>query len=271
MKKRLPASRVYIMDIINGYFVKSEGDFEPNYLITRDARKVYRVKVVATVVREPAISEDETYGKFQIDDGTGTIWVLGFREDTRFIRLVKKGDLVQIIGKISEWRDDKQILVEGISKVEPNMWILHRFETLKEKVEHAKKAKIAFEIYDKYGVTAKAKVIAKNKGVSEDMLLTIDELYTMMLEQRSAEEALFEEEISEEISEEEEAPTNPELEKAKNAVLELLKEKEKALSHKFIVKKLSKDFSEELIEEAITQLLAEGEIYEPEIGYYEPL
>ncbi|WP_258083153.1 OB-fold nucleic acid binding domain-containing protein [Thermococcus thermotolerans] len=267
MKKRLPASRVYIKDIIDGYYVKSEGDFEPNYLITRDARKVYRVKVVATVVREPIMSEDETYGRFQIDDGTGTLWVFGFRENTRFINLVKKGDLVQIIGKVAEWRDDKQILVEGIARVEPNMWILHRFETLKEKAEHAKKARIAFEIYDRYGITAKAKVIAKNKGVSEDMLMTIDELYTMMLEQRSTEEALFEEEIVEE----EPKAENPELEKAKKAVLELLREKGKALSHKFIVKKLSKEIDEELIEEAITQLLAEGEIYEPEIGYYEPL
>ncbi|WP_297499931.1 OB-fold nucleic acid binding domain-containing protein [Thermococcus sp.] len=266
MKKRLPASRVYIRDIVEGYYVRSEGDFEPNYLITKDARKVYRVKVVATVVREPVISDDETYGKFQIDDGTGTIWVLGFRDDTRFIKLVKKGDFVQIIGKVAEWRDDKQILVEGVSKVSPNFWILHRFETLKEKVEHAKKAKMAFDIYDRYGITAKAKVIAKNKGIDEEMLQTIDELYTMMLEQRTLEEELFEEE------EEEEAPVlNPELEKAKKAVMDLLREKKKALSHKFIVKKLSEEFDEEIIEEAIAQLLAEGEIYEPEIGFYEPL
>jgi len=268
MKKRLPASRVYIKDILDGYYVRSEGDFEPNYLITKDARKVYRVKVVATVVREPVISDDETYGKFQIDDGTGTIWVLGFRDDTRFIRLVKKGDLVQIIGKVAEWRDDKQILVEGVSKVSPNFWILHRFETLKEKVEHAEKAKIAFEIYDRYGITAKAKVIAKNKGVDEELLLTIDELYTMMLEQRTLEEELIEEETTEET---EETPANPEIERAKKAVMNLLREKGKALSHKFIVKKLSKEFDEEVIEEAISQLLAEGEIYEPEIGFYEPL
>jgi len=267
MKKRLPASRVYIKDILDGYYVRSEGDFEPNYLITRDARKVYRVKTVATVVREPVISDDETYGKFQIDDGTGTIWVLGFRDDTRFIRLVKKGDIVQIIGKVAEWRDDKQILVEGVAKVSPNFWILHRFETLRDKVEHAEKAKIAFEIYDKYGITAKAKVIAKNRGVDEELLQTIDELYTMMLEQRALEEEL----IEEETEEKEEAPTNPELEKAKEAVMKLLREKGRALSHKFIVKKLSKEFDEEIIEEAISQLLAEGEIYEPEIGFYEPL
>ncbi|AMQ18515.1 OB-fold nucleic acid binding domain-containing protein [Thermococcus peptonophilus] len=266
MKKRLPASRVYIRDILEGYYVRSDGDFEPNYLITKDARKVYRVKVVATVVREPVISDDETYGKFQIDDGTGTIWVLGFRDDTRFIRLVKKGNLVQIIGKVAEWRDDKQILVEGVAKVSPNFWILHRFETLKEKVEHAEKAKIAFEIYDRYGITAKAKVIAKNKGVSEELLQTIDELYTLMLEQRTLEEELFEDE-----AEEEKSPENPEVEKAKEAIINLLREKGKALSHKFIVKKLSSEFDEEIIEEAIAQLLAEGEIYEPEIGFYEPL
>lgn len=53
--------------------------------------------------------------------------------------------------------------------------------------------------------------------------------------------------------------------------MNLLREKGKALSHKFIVKKLSSEFDEEIIEEAITQLLADGEIYEPEIGFYEPL
>ena len=267
MKKRLPASRVYLKDVIEGYYVKSDGDLEPNYLITKDARKVYRVKVVATVVREPFVSDDETYGKFQIDDGTGTMWVLAFRDNTRFVKLVKKGDLVQIIGKVAEWRDDKQILVEGVSKVHPNMMILHRFETLKEKADHVRKARIAFGIYDRYGITAKAKVIAKNKGVSEDLLMTIDELYTLMLEQRSME---IEEELFEEL-EEEKPQENPELEKVKEAVIKLLQEKGKPLSHRFIVKKLSKEFDEELVEEAITRLLAEGEIYEPETGYYEPL
>ncbi len=268
MKKRLPASRVYLKDVIEGYYVKSDGDLEPNYLITKDARKVYRVKVVATVVREPFLSDDETYGKFQIDDGTGTIWVLAFRDNTRFVKLVKKGDLVQVIGKVAEWRDDKQILVEGVAKVHPNMMVLHRFETFKEKAEHVRKARIAFDIYDRYGITAKAKVIAKNKGVSEDLLMTIDELYTLMLEQRSME---LEEELFEEVEEEEKPVENPELEKAKEAVMKLLREKGKPLSHKFIVKKLSKEFEEETVEEAITRLLAEGEIYEPETGYYEPL
>ncbi len=263
MKKRLPASRVYVKDIIEGYYVRSEGDFEPNYLITKDARKVYRVKVVATVVREPVISDDETYGKFQIDDSTGTIWVFGFREDTRLVKLVKRGDLVQLIGKVTEWRDDKQILVEGVSQVEPNAWILHRFETLNEKVEHVRKVREAFDIYDRYGITAKAKVIAKNRGIPEDMLTTIDELYALMLERRNTEELFGEE--SEEVGEQ---GGKPELEEAKKGIIELLKEKRKPLSHKFIVKKLSDRFEEEVVEDAITNLLAMGEIYEPESGYY---
>ena len=266
MKKRLPASRIYLRDLLEGYYVKSEGDFEPNYLITKDARKVYRVKVVATVVREPTISDDETYGKFQIDDGTGTVWVFGFRDDTKLVKLVKKGDLVQIIGKVAEWRDDKQILVEGVSVVEPNAWILHRFETLNEKVEHVRKVTKAFDIYDRYGITAKAKVIAKNKGIPEDMLVTIDELYTLMLERRNTEE-LFEEEAEES----EEPEKRPEVEEAKAAIMELLKQKGKPVSHKFIVKKLSDRFDEDVIEDAIAALLAVSEIYEPESGYYQPL
>ncbi|NJE12739.1 OB-fold nucleic acid binding domain-containing protein [Thermococcus sp. LS2] len=266
MKKRLPATRVYIKDILEGFYVKSEGDFEPNYLITKDARKVYRAKIVATVVRDPVIAEDETYGKFQVDDGTGVIWVLGFRDDTKFAKLVKKGDLVQIIGKIAEWRGDKQILVEGVSKVHPNMWILHRYEALRDKVEHIKKAKIAFEIYNTYGITAKAKVIAKNKGVSEELLETIDELYAIMMEQR-AEEAL-----EEEMFEEEEKTVDETLEEAKKAILEILRSKgDKPVSIRYIQRKLQDKFEPEVIEDALRELMAEGEIYEPEVGYYKIL
>ncbi|AIF68463.1 replication factor A complex, RPA32 subunit [Palaeococcus pacificus DY20341] len=266
MKKRLPATRVYVKDILDGFYIKSEGDFEPNYLITKDAKKVYRAKIVGTVVREPAVAEDETYGKFQLDDGTGVIWVLGFRDDTRFIKLVNKGDLVQIIGKVAEWRGDKQILVEGVYKVHPNAWILHRYETLKDKVEHIKKAKIALEIYNTYGITAKAKVIAKNKGVTEELLHTVDELYAIMME-RQAEEAL--EEALEEPIEELEAP-NEELEEVKKEVIALLKGKKGTpVSKKYITKKLQQKFDEETIEDAIHELLAEGEIFEPEVGYYQ--
>ncbi|RLF77304.1 single stranded DNA-binding domain-containing protein [Palaeococcus sp. (in: euryarchaeotes)] len=263
MRKRLPATRVHIKDILDGYYIKSEGDFEPNYLITKDARKIYRVKVVGTVVREPAISEDETYGKFQIDDGTGVIWVLAFRDDTKFVKLVEKGDLVQLIGKVAEWRGDKQILVEGVYKVSPNAWILHRYETLRDKVEHVKRAKAALDIYNTYGITAKAKVIAKNKGVSEELLQTIDELYAIMIEEQSA-EAL--EEPIEELEEIEEP--SKELEEVKKAVLELLgRKKGTPVSRKYIVKKLQ--FDEESVEDALHELLAEGEIFEPEVGYYQ--
>lgn len=81
------------------------------------------------------------------------------------------------------------------------MWILHRYETLKEKVEHIRKAKIAFDIYNQYGITAKSKVIAKNKGVPEELLEVIDELYGIIMEEKSLEEPveeLLEEEVHEE-------------------------------------------------------------------------
>lgn len=64
MKKCLLVSRVYIRDIFEGYYVRSDGDFELNYFIIKDVRKVYCVKVVVIVVREFVISDDEIYGKF---------------------------------------------------------------------------------------------------------------------------------------------------------------------------------------------------------------
>lgn len=266
MKKCLLVSRVYIRDIFEGYYVRSDGDFELNYFIIKDVRKVYCVKVVVIVVREFVISDDEIYGKFQIDDGMGMIWVFGFCDDMCFIRFVKKGDLVQIIGKVVEWCDDKQIFVEGVVRVSFNFWIFYCFEIFKEKVEYVEKVKIVFEIYDRYGIIVKVKVIVKNKGVDEEFFQMIDELYILMFEQRIFEEELFEEEIEEE---EEKIEENFEVEKVKEVIMNFLREKGKVLFYKFIVKKLFLEFDEEIIEEVIIQFFVDGEIYELEIGFYE--
>ena len=86
MKKRLPSTRTDLREIVNGYYVKGEEDFAPNYLITENYKKIYRAKIVATVFNDPFISEDESYGRVLLDDAKETIWAYFFRENTVLLR-----------------------------------------------------------------------------------------------------------------------------------------------------------------------------------------
>uniref|UniRef100_UPI00387FB20D RPA32 subunit of the hetero-oligomeric complex involved in homologous recombination n=2 Tax=Pyrococcus abyssi (strain GE5 / Orsay) TaxID=272844 RepID=UPI00387FB20D len=90
----------------------------------------------------------------------------------------------------------------------------------------------------------------------------------IMMEERSIEEPM-EELLEEEIPEEKEE--NELLEKAKEDILNILRQKRTAISRKYILKKLGDKYDEETIDDAITELLAQGEIYEPETGYYKLL
>ena len=147
MKKRAPSVRMRLDEIHKGTYVTAEEDFELNYLITTDARKIFRVKVVATIVSEPYISDDSAYGRVTLDDGFDTISGAVFREQTGLLEDVELGQIVQVIGKIREWQGEKQLTLEAISPVESNFMLLHRIEIINALKEHVTLLKQAQEIY----------------------------------------------------------------------------------------------------------------------------
>lgn len=59
-------SRLSLAEIHKGYFVKPEGDFATNYVITQEGLKIYRLKGVATIMAEPRLSEMELLGLFYL-------------------------------------------------------------------------------------------------------------------------------------------------------------------------------------------------------------
>jgi hypothetical protein len=250
MKKRAPSCHMRLDEIHAGIFVTAEEDFELNYLLTPDARKVFRAKVVATIVSEPYISDDSAYGRVTLDDGFDTISGAVFREQTALLENVELGQLVQAIGKIREWKGEKQLTLEAISPVEPNFMLLHRLEIIKARNQHKKRLEEAQKIYEQEEDLRSARDRAKEQGVSTDIVEALDEL--KYLEEHPEEE---EPEIS-----------KPDMVKMK--VLSFIESNEGGVDMDKILAAFSDTYASEEIEDAVKELLGIGEIFERKINFF---
>ncbi|MCK4311074.1 MAG: replication protein RepA [Methanomicrobia archaeon] len=244
MKKRMPSTRTNIEEIVNGHYVKDEEDFAPNYLITKDYKKVYRAKTVVTVFNDPFISDDESYGRVLLDDTKETIWAYFFRENTVLLKTISRGDIVQIVGKINEWKNEKQLNVEAASKVSPNFWILHRLELVKYNNHLKKQLKIAEKIKSKEKNLKKAKEKAESEGIDPEV---IEALYEMdYAKEKDVDTTLIKDKV---------LSTIERLDEGEGVELDVL------------VSEIT-EFSAEEVEAIVRDLLSRGEIFEPKINRY---
>jgi len=120
---RQTAIKVWIADVLGGNYIKQEG-WSPNY-IELGGKQVSRVNVLATVVSK-FMSEDGNYGVITLDDGTETIRVKGFGPDVIKLRDAKIGAIVQFIGKIKEYNEERYFAPEIVREVEDPNWIVVR-------------------------------------------------------------------------------------------------------------------------------------------------
>ncbi|HRZ19916.1 MAG TPA: OB-fold nucleic acid binding domain-containing protein, partial [Methanofastidiosum sp.] len=248
MKKRMPSSRLSLADIHKGYFVKPEDDFATNYVITQDGLKVYRLKGVATVMAEPRLSEDGTYGSLFLDDGTQSIVGLVFRENTRLLKSIKKGNLVQFMGKLSEWQGKKQVNLEAISVVSSNMLTLHRAESVLNTIKQRKQFRIAQKIHNEETNVRKAMDRAKKEGINPELIDAIEELN--YLAEYAEEGHVFD---SESAIESKVLDAIDKLDEGDGVVLDL------------ILYELKDEHLAEDVDNALRELLARGDLYEPKV------
>ncbi|HNZ87689.1 MAG TPA: OB-fold nucleic acid binding domain-containing protein [Methanofastidiosum sp.] len=251
MKKRMPSSRLSLADIHKGYFVKPEDDFATNYVITQDGLKVYRLKGVATVMAEPRLSEDGTYGSLFLDDGTQSIVGLVFRENTRLLKSIKKGNLVQFMGKLSEWQGKKQVNLEAISVVSSNMLTLHRAESVLNTIKQRKQFRIAQKIHNEETNVRKAMDRAKKEGINPELIDAIEELN--YLAEYAEEGHVFD---SESAIESKVLDAIDKLDEGDGVVLDL------------ILYELKNEHLAEDVDNALRELLARGDLYEPKVNYF---
>ncbi len=115
---RQTAYKLWIKDMVNGEFVKSSGNFDPNYINTRDL-KVSRVNIIATVIYK---IDDENYSSMVLEDSSGNIRVKEWSK-LELLKDINIGDLVLIIGKPRQFNNEIYITPEIIKKLDNLNWL----------------------------------------------------------------------------------------------------------------------------------------------------
>jgi RPA family protein len=125
-----PAYKVKIEDIVKGQFVRSAEGVEPDYLVTPWGQKINRARVMGTIV-DKYVSEDQSYAALHIDDGSETIRLKLWRQDVSKVANINVGDIVDVIGRIREYGGETYLVPDVIISVsDPNWEIVRELEVL---------------------------------------------------------------------------------------------------------------------------------------------
>ena len=137
MVERSPAKKVRISDLLNGkYFYGSKEEMKPGYVATPYGEKVSRVNLVGTVI-EKFVSDDGNYSSVTVDDGTEAIRVKSF-EELPFEK-IQLGDLVRAIGRLREYNGELYVSHEIMEKVKgSNFELLSKMEILGNLIKQKK-------------------------------------------------------------------------------------------------------------------------------------
>ncbi len=226
MTKRWTAYKMAISDIVNGTFT-DDGFVQFGNL------QVNRVRIMGTVVSK-FTADDRKYGFFIVDDGTETIRVRSFEDNLKLIEKVNIGDIVDVIGRIRRYEDEIYIIPEGVQVIDdPNWVILRKLELMKQKKEMPKEAPQQEE--------------------------------TPKEETNSNEEMIVEEVVEEVVEAKLPAGQTTLTESPRQKVIKLIKELDKGEGAE-VSKIIERIGDEKVVESALTELMNEGELFEPRPG-----
>lgn len=131
--ERQVAVKLRITEINSGEYVVEEG-WKPNYLLTKEGKKVSRVNLTGVVLEK---EEKKSATSLVLDDGSGQITVRSFEEIKR-LKDIKIGEGILVVGKIRTFNNERYISPEIIRKVDMNWLKMRRLELEKERAGEAK-------------------------------------------------------------------------------------------------------------------------------------
>jgi RPA family protein len=235
--KRLTAKKVRIFDIASGkFFSGSKEDMKSSYIITPFGQKISRVNLVAAVT-DKFLSEDENYSSITVDDGTGAIRIKTFKEDVNLLRNLETGNLVLAIGKIKEYNNEVYVNGEVVRAIEPNFEILRKAELLKELDGQKKIVDEIKNFIDQMSEEELKEYVKKKFGMDEESLQVVRENLN----------------IVKEID-------------YKPKIIELIKSLDEGNGVEIGKMLELSDLPENVIENAINELLSSSVLYEPRPG-----
>ena len=153
---RQTAVKIKVDELINGTFVKGEGEFDPS-LVNVANRSVGRVNLMGDVVD---ITDLKDY--FSLDDGSGIIEVRNFDNDIEFNFNV--GDLVNVIGKLREFNYSIFLVREIIKSIDPAWVKLRNKELSLEPVIDTSKKEESLEVKSEIKPEVKDEQVVEQKN-----------------------------------------------------------------------------------------------------------
>ena len=227
---RFPAEKVSIRELEEGKHIE-EKDQSPNYILVDENKKIFRINIIATLVHK------ELWGSVTsilIDDGSGKI-ILRIFEENKAVFHLEVGDVVQVIGKIRVFNQEKYIFPEIIKKINPFWLKVRSLEVQRDKKQTEKEEKPAHKIESKKSEDKKE--IIKETISSKKIVQDLDHLEVISEEIEENDPLLPFEKLSKLISE---------LDKGEGAMIEE------------IIERSPLEKTEELIE----KMLENGDIFQ---------
>lgn len=236
MAERWNAYKISLKDI-------TRGKYDEDGYLSLNEKKVRRVNVIGDVVNK-FISEDEDYGFLVLDDGTETLRVKSFEETLPSIENVGEGDLCKVIGRIRKYEEEVYIVPEIVRKIENiNKMVLRKLELFEEGDQKDIEVEES-ETKIEEGKSKEPKEDSKEKEEVKDL------------------KSFKREEAGDEDEDEDEE--GKDLEKEIKKIIRDLDENEKGVKIKTIIERSS--FEKDEVEEKISDLMKNGEIFEPRPG-----
>ena len=122
MQQRQTAYKVWIADLLRNAYVRGLGEFDPNYVEIKPFQ-VGRVNLVGVVV-DVFSNDEQLYASVDLDDGSGVLRLKAFRETWRMLQPLVIGDLILVVGKVKEYNDERYVLPEIVTLVEPGWAVM---------------------------------------------------------------------------------------------------------------------------------------------------
>ena len=199
---------------------------------TRELMPIPRVKIVGLLRIDPAIrkGEEKNYMNLIIDDIFGSVNVFVF--DSALLENIseniRKGNIVQVVGKVRSGKDRNIIIAEGVNIVTPETYVYHLYKVAKQLKRHyeylrimkridelKKKASLVRAQGGSAGIAKAGKLLTEAsslKSVLPQQYITIMDAVEQYIIETFYADIGLEEDFDEEVDEEETYEENIELE-----------------------------------------------------------
>jgi len=189
--QRQEAVKVIIRELLDGKYVQEQENV-PNYLLTENNQKIYRLNLMATILHKQILG---AITDFMLDDGSGQIVLRSF-EENRLLDQLKVGAVIMVIGKLRMYNQERYVAPEIVKMINPG-WLKVRALEMKERIAAEMEASITHSPAEQELVEeVKEEEFKQNKEKEETEMLPMQKVTQLIKGLDQGEGVMMEEIIS---------------------------------------------------------------------------